>query len=319
MIKKIILFTSLFILIITLGVITLFCYEDKNINDDKLLNNKLDIKNNKFYDKVYNGFDYRFLFHYLSFNTEYNDVPVTEHYKTKFKLNLSEVYNFEKYNSALYNYESSDLNQMLTRIEFDYLKENSFSIELLILKKPSDNHPMLNRIIYFNYLVDENGFVDDIEFIKEEIYREDDGTPIIRPNNRKFDAPNNIARYLENLVYGFDFIKYKNEREWIHYGYSIDDIEWEFKEYALTDNLKKSYDINKGLIADELKQWAYKNKEDITLYYPEDIYMDYNKFPKDKKSKIQVKLYYNGMYYDYNLSYSINDDMYLDSISLEKL
>ena len=320
MIKKIILLTPLFILIIALGLIALFSYKYKNLIADKSLNNNVDIRNNDFYDTTYDSFDYKYIFHYLSFNTEYNDIPVTEHYKTKFKSNLSELYNFEKYNSSLYNYELSDLNQMFTSIEFDYLKENSFNIELLILKKPNDNYPMLNRVLYFNYLIDDNGFVDDIELIKEEIYREDDKTPIIRPNYLKFDKPENYANYFIDIVYGLEFAKYMKEIDpHGHYEETdINDIEWRLKEYALTDNLKKSYDINKGLIPKELKEVAYDSFEGIGVFYQQNYFSYSRDFPKEKKAIIPIELFYKEKSYYYNLSFSITDDYFLDNIFIVK-
>ena len=149
------------------------------------------------------------------------------------------------------------------------------------------------------------------------MYREDDGTPIIRPNNRKFDVPENVAGYIENLVYGMDLIKYKRKNG--YYDNIIDEIEWEFKEYALTDNLKKHYNINKGLLTDELKQQVYKNEKNITMYYPKEISMYYSKFPKEKTSMLPIRLYYDGIYYNYNLSYSITDDYFLDELKLDEI
>ena len=219
----------------------------------------------------------------------------------------------------MYNYDVSDLNQMLTNIEIDYIDKNKFNIELLILKRPSDDHPKLNRILYFEYFVDEKGFVDDIKFIRDEVFREDDGTPIIRPNSRKFDEPQYYANYFINMVYGYNFFDYRANI--LGYGENIeynDEILWELKEYALTENLKGKYDLYEGLLPDELKQKAYIDFEDIVVSYKENYFSYHRDFPKEKEFTVPIVLNFNHKQYNYNLSYSITDDNYLDSISLEE-
>ncbi|MBR3288219.1 MAG: hypothetical protein IKI71_00455 [Lachnospiraceae bacterium] len=316
MIKKIIIIWLSILLLVIVGLIVLTSNKDKdNVLTGNISDSTID---NRFYDKIGSSINYDFLFDYLCYNSNYNSIPVTENYKVKYKNCLSELYDFEKYNTEMYNYEETAPNQLLTFVDCDY--KSSFIVKLLILKSVYDDHPKLNKKLFFNYTVDDRGFVDDIEFIGEEVYREDDGTPIIRPNNRKFDVPENVAGYIENLVYGMDLIKYKRKNGWgDYYDNSIDEIEWEFKEYALTDNFKKHYNINKGLLIDELKQQAYKNEKNITMYYPKEISMYYSKFPKEKTSMLPIRLYYDGIYYNYNLSYSITDDYFLDELKLDEI
>ena len=67
--------------------------KNNSINNNSAIT-KTQICDSKFYDEIQNRFDYYKLFDYLSFNSDYNDVPVTEHYKSKFKQNLSELYKF---------------------------------------------------------------------------------------------------------------------------------------------------------------------------------------------------------------------------------
>ena len=328
--KKIkMIFFVLSILIFLLFIVVLFNQNNKKkINNNGItISNHVETYKNEFYESYYgktNYIDYKYLLKYLCFNVDYENVPVTKNYKNKFKHSLSELYNFEKYNSLLYNYEISDSNQMLTRIEFDYLNENNFRVELLIQKEPFDNNTFLNRELYFTYFVDENGLLDDIKFIREEVYREDDGTPIIRTNFRKFDDNSEYFNYFEYLVLGLDLIKLNAEIDINAIGErNIENIEWKMKEYALTDNLKKHYDINQGIIPNELKSQAFKNKEIIVFSYVDNYYgnKDYKPFPKEKTMTVPIVLYYNynEKSYYFNLSYSITDDNFLDSLELVEI
>ena len=318
MIKKIVIFVFLLIVISVFGVVYLLNNNINGIINDKKTNNTNVIKTNRFYDKNNDELDYRLLFSYLCYNNDFYDVPVTDNYKAKFINNISKLYSFEQYNEDLYNYEVDDPNQMFSWVKL--YEDNTFFIQLFIYKSAYDDQPKLNRELFFKYKVDENGFVDDIELIKEDVYREDDGTPIIRPNYRKFDKPENYANYFIEMIYGLEFAKYMKETEpYGHYeGADINDIEWQLKEYALTDNLKNSYDIKKGLIPDEIKKIAYNSFEGIGVFYQENYFSYSDDFPKGKKAIVPIELYCKGKSYYYNLSYSITDDYFLDSLSLEK-
>ena len=318
MIKKTVFLVCLYVAICIFGVMVLFENNVYRSANDKKFNNIIDIKTNRFYDKNEDKIDYQLLFSYLCYNNNYNDVPVTISYKNKFKKNLSEIYYFEKYNNAKYDYEQDEPNQMDSWVLLD--ENNTFHIQLELLKNYYDDMPKINRVIYFKYKLDKNGYVDDIEFIKEEVFREDDGTPIIRPNARKFDYQDYYyANYFENLVLGIDLIKfnyscpffYDKERP-------IEDIEWEMKEYALTNNLRNQYDLNKGLVPDKLKEKAYENDESITFNYANNYFSYKNDFPKEKMATVPVYLDFNDESYNYLLSYTITEDGYLDNISLEE-
>ena len=318
MIKKIIIIWLSILLLVIVGLIVLTSNKDKdNVLTGNISDSTID---NRFYDKIGSSINYDFLFDYLCYNNNYNSIPVTEKYKVKYKNCISELYDFEKYNTEMYNYEETAPNQLLTFVDCDY--KSSFIVKLLILQSVYDDHPKLNKKLFFNYTVDDRGYVDDIEFIGEEVYREDDGTPIIRPNNRKFDNKDNCyANYFEYLVLGLDYLKYDKEVLGEREDDGYQDIEWEMREYALTDNLRLKYDLNNGLVPDVLKEEAYKNYDQIGFRYKNNYFSYYKDFPKEKTVTIPIVLYLDSgnKQYTYNLSYSITDDCFLDELKLDEI
>ena len=109
MIKKIIIIWLSILLLVIVGLIVLTSNKDKdNVLTGNISDSTID---NRFYDKIGSSINYDFLFDYLCYNSNYNSIPVTENYKVKYKNCLSELYDFEKYNTEMYNYEETAPNQ----------------------------------------------------------------------------------------------------------------------------------------------------------------------------------------------------------------
>ena len=300
--KKIVLFFLLFIFTIILIIATLVYNSKKTNTNDRTIG-----INNNYSTEYYNVKTGRVrvgsLLEYLLWNNDYKNIPVTENYIKNNKLSLCEKYGLINYTGVIQRFGIEDSDTVI----FDCGIYDGPYDEFILIKKQ-----------YYKYFLDENGLLDDIKFIKEEVYREEDGTPIIRPNSRKFD--NYLINYFEYLVLGIDYLKYDREEFQGRDNGNYQDIEWEMREYALTDNLKRRYDLNKGLVPGELKEEAYNNNDRIGFCYKNNYFSFRKDFPKEKKATVPIELYldYGNKQYTYNLSYSITDDYFLDDIFIEK-
>lgn len=306
--KKIVLFSLFFILVIILITAALVFYSSKKIN----INHRTIRINTNYSADYYNVKTGRVrvgsLLEYLLWNNDYKNIPVTENYIKNNESSISDKYGLTNYTGVIKEFGIDD---------------DTLILDCGIYDGPYDEFILIKKQ-YYKYFLDENGLLDDIRFIREEVYREDDGTPIIRTNFRKFDDNSEYFNYFEYLVLGLDLIKLNAEIDINAIGgRNIENIEWKMKEYALTDNLKKHYDINQGIIPNELKSQAFKNKEIIVFSYVDNYYgnKDYKPFPKEKTMTVPIVLYYNykEKSYYFNLSYSITDDNFLDSLELVEI
>lgn len=324
--KRIILIGSIVIILI---VIILSIFLIKNKKDKKFESNEnINFENfDPYFYNVNNKKAYapEIIYEFLYYS-DFENVPVTKKFANKFKdVTISKYYNIEKY--SIENRQEYDDNICY----FICCKE----------RKGSD--PLWIKKIGFKYYLDSNGFLDDIELVSEDIYRDDEGNLIPKPNRIKFLKSAELPRnHIDNIIYGIDYIAYKVndfKNEYYAYDQNFDEMMNSFKEFALSDNFKNKYNQNNGLLFDNIKNFLYKNKYDFDIiikdeYYsyelnnivPIKIVIQKTPYSDDRfeiiknGTEIDCELitdYYN-LNYDYNLHYSITDDGFLDDIYLEE-
>jgi hypothetical protein len=159
----------------------------------------------------------------------------------------------------------------------------------------------------YKYFLDEEGLLDDIEFVSEEVYRNDDWSINIVPNRVKFDEF--VLDKYEYLIYGYGFTKYRYDSGFDRYSWplSFDEVQRDFNEYALTDNFKSKYNIYKGLLDDKEKEDAIFNDKDIEL--------DMDGLDRTPEG-LPMKIIYPDKTVNVMMKYVVTDDGYLDDLKL---
>ena len=224
----------------------------------------------------------------------YDNKPVTKKYINKFgDKSFAEYYNILNYD---YN-------------EVDIIDRNKNELKIICSRLPNIGS---NRLIHFRvqkykYFLDEEGLLDDIEFVSEEVYRNDDWSINIVPNRVKFDEF--VLDKYEYLIYGYGFTKYRYDS-----GFDIDlwpelfdEVQRDFNEYALTDNFKSKYNIYKGLLDDKEKEDAIFNDKDIEL--------DMDGLDRTPEG-LPMKIIYPYKTVNVMMKYVVTDDGYLDDLKL---
>ena len=114
-----------------MGIFVLLNNNTFNICKDNRSDANTNIGVYNYYDEYTKILKYNSLFYYLCYNTDYNNVSVTDNYRNRYKDSLSEIYSFKQYNTEIYNYDIYSYNQMLTTVQIDSQDENIFRVDLL--------------------------------------------------------------------------------------------------------------------------------------------------------------------------------------------
>ena len=226
----------------------------------------------------------------------YDNKPVTKKYINKFgDKSFAEYYN-------ILNYDYNDV---------EVIDRNKNELEIICSRLPNIGS---NRLIHFRvqkykYFLDEEGLLDDIEFVSEEVYRNDDWSINIVPNRVKFDEF--VLDKYEYLIYGYGFTKYRYDSRFDFdsdvWPELFDEVQRDFNEYALTDNFKSKYNIFKGLLDDKEKEDAIFNDKDIEL--------DMDGLDRTPEG-LPMKIIYPDKTVNVMMKYVVTDDGYLDDLKL---
>ena len=223
----------------------------------------------------------------------YDNKPVTKKYINKFgDKSFAEYFNILNYD---YNF-------------VDIIDRNKNELEIVCKRLMHiGKEPIRFRVQKYKYFLDEEGLLDDIEFVSEEVYRNDDGSINIVPNRIKFDEF--VLDKYRNLIYGYGFTKYRYNSGFDEYSWplSFDEVQRDFNEYALTDNFKSKYNIYKGLLDDKEKEDAIFNDKDIVL--------DMDGLDRTPEG-LPMKIIYPDKTVNVMMKYVVTDDGYLDDLKL---
>ena len=223
----------------------------------------------------------------------YDNKPVTKKYINKFgDKSFAEYYNILNYD---YNF-------------VDIIDRNKNELEISCEREMHmGEDPICFRVQKYKYFLDEEGLLDDIEFVSEEVYRNDDWSINIVPNRVKFDEF--VLDKYENLIYGYGFTKYRYDSGFDRdlWPLSFDEVQRDFNEYALTDNFKSKYNIYKGLLDDKEKEDAIFNDKDIVL--------DMDGLDRTPEG-LPMKIIYPDKTVNVMMKYVVTDDGYLDDLKL---
>ena len=156
----------------------------------------------------------------------YDEAPLTEHFKEKFKEN----------EGILYDYGIEINNQAFHSVEYDYDKKY-FAVET---NRGNEYAEVIDRLYiysqdyhYFNFILDEEGYLDDIVFDHIRHITDENGEEIPEIDQYKMNEEKNVEWVIKWLCTP---IKYGNRTayndDWYH-AYDKD------LNYALTDNFRE--------------------------------------------------------------------------------
>ena len=325
--KRLIIFFSFVFFILSICAV-FYYFNILNSNKNNKQNTTYDTRvNEKYFDKD-NSIIKDSLFNYILLYNDYDDMPITTHYRDKHTLSIVEEFGLTDYdyrNNASYsNYKDLFL---------ELINDNMIRIDCEVYKHLGDD-PIVYSSMFLKYYLDINGYLDDLEFLNVVKYREDDGKIISKPNSIDFSDRHLFSvNDIECLIYGLDFIKYKINiihNEYYEKEITLEIIENKFNEYAMTEKIRGIYSKDKGLIPIKIINNAKSNQYDIQVLYEKT-----NGLPNDKNNRVGIILVYvphneelknykyeknlnisDGMHYYYDLVYSLTDDGYLDDIRL---
>lgn len=249
----------LLIILFVIAITTIFFEAKKNNTKQFMDINNHDNKDMFYFNEATNELNSKDLVLYLMYNNDFDNLPVTLNYINKHKNILVDEFNLQDF---ILNAETT-MNREL-RVEYDSDADGVIVIEAVELPYNGANRSNIFRILKLKYDLNDKGYLDNIFAISDEYYRTNDGEVIIIPNRKKFIKDITPNDYYIDLIYGKKFVKYRYDLG-IDMDIPKDEIEQRFNEYALTDNLRNKYSIEKGLLNNEFVNDIIKSNLDIEL------------------------------------------------------
>lgn len=229
---------------------------------------------------------YRNLLRRLLYNqVNYDEAPLTEHFKEKFKEN----------ECILYDYGIEINNQAFHWVEYDYDKKY-FAVET---NKGSEINEIIDRLYiysqdyhYFNFILDEEGYLDDIVFDHIRHITDENGEEIPVIDQYKMNEEKNVRWIIRWLCTPR---KYGNRTaptdDWYH-AYDKD------LNYALTDNFRE---FSSALQPNGILQY-----EDFVSFKIESIDVE--------KMIAKVKVELDDKYEYYDITWTLVDGYKMDTV-----
>lgn len=244
-----------FIVIVIIYYLNIQHNKNESVSQDVYINNEyFDVEKKRINEK---------LLYYVFYDNDYIDKPISDGYKIKHPTSLIKELGLDKF-----DYRNNDPNSISNYYDLfiEVLNNNNIRIDTQYYSSLG-SEPIVFSTIDMKYYIDDVGYLDDISIVNINKFRDDEGDVIIKSNSIKFFDNDLVLNYLQELIYGIDFINYKFKyyRNENFESEPYDEIISRFDMYAMTDKFKSEYDKNAGLINRSLIKEAIDNSFDIIV------------------------------------------------------